>query len=360
MNNKSKKFFKRLMNTASPSGYEERGRKVWRDEMKQYADKVKGDNHGNSIASIETKSKNKIMLAGHIDEIAFQIKYIDAKGFCYFDTLGGFDSGIIPGRKVCIHTKRKDVLGVVGRKAIHLIEPEERKKASKIENLCIDIGAKNKKEAEKIISIGDSVTYESNFEELRNDLIVSKSLDDKVGSFIIAEVLKNISKKTKNTSTNRKFKASLYSVATVQEEVGLRGAKTAAYSVSPDIGIAIDVTHATDTPDSNIKKHGDVKIGQGATISRGPNFNEKVFKKLLSIAKKKKIPLQIESAPRPTGTDANVIQVNKSGVATALVSIPCRYMHTFTEVVSMKDIEGAIKLLTEFCMSIDDKTNFIL
>ena len=146
----------------------------------------------------------------------------------------------------------------------------------------------------------------------------------------------------------------------MQEEVGLRGAKTAAYSVSPDIGIAIDVTHATDTPDSSVKKHGDVKLGQGATISRGPNFNEKVYNKLFSIAKKKKIPVQIESAPRPTGTDANVIQVNKEGVATALVSIPCRYMHTFTEVVSMKDIESAISLLTEFCLSIDDKTNFVL
>ena len=354
MKKESKKFMETLLTFPSPSGYEEKVRKIWYDEMKKHSDMVKTDVHGNAIASVNPKKSPRIMLAGHMDELGFQVKYIDDKGFIYFSCLGGFDIGIIPGRKVRIHTKKGDILGILGKKAIHLFEKEDREKVPKSHQLYIDIGAKNKKETEKFIELGDPITYDPNFEEMRNGLIVSRAFDDKIGAFIVAEVMKNVYQK-KNV-----FNASLFSVATVQEEVGLRGAKTSAFGINPDIGIAIDVTHGTDTPDVDAKKIGEVKLGKGATITRGPNINRKVFELLVKVAKNKKIKYQIESNPRPTGTDANVIQVTREGVATGLISIPCRYMHTYTEVVSMKDIESAIDILTEFCLAIDGKMDFTL
>ncbi len=352
MKKQSMQFLETLMKTPSPSGSEDKVRKAWYYEMKKNSDSVKIDVHGNAIASVNPDKSPKIMLAGHMDELGFQVKYIDDKGFIFFDRIGGFDIGIIPGRKVRIHTKNGDVLGVTGKKAIHLLEKEEREKVLKPHQLYIDIGVKNKKEVEKLIEIGDTITYDPNFEEIRNDIYTSRAFDDKIGAFIVAEVMKNVYKKKKD------FKGSLFSVATVQEEVGLRGARTSAYGIHPDIGIAIDVTHATDTPDVEMKKVGEVKLGEGASITRGPNINPKIFSMLVDIAKKKKISYQIESNPRPTGTDANVIQVTREGVATGLVSIPCRYMHTYTEVVSMKDVESAINILTEFCFAVDSKIDF--
>ncbi len=354
MNKTSIKFLEKLMKTPSPSGYEEEARKVWRNHMELFSDTIQGDVHGNSIAVINEQNAPRIMLAGHIDEIAFQVKYISKEGYIYLNSLGGFDTGIIPGRKVRIHTKKGDVLGVVGRKAIHLLKQKDREKATKLTDICVDIGAKDKKEVEKLIEIGDPMTYDNNFEKLRNGLYTSRAFDDKIGAFIVAEVMKNVHKK------KAAFKASLYSVATVQEEVGLRGAYTSAYGINPDIGIAIDVTHATDTPDVEAKEHGDIKIGKGATITRGPNINSRVFDLLVKTARKKKIPFQIEAEGRPTGTDANAIQISRAGVATALISIPCRYMHTFTEVVSIDDVQSSIDMLTAFCLGINDKHNFTL
>ena len=356
MNIQSLNFLKTLMTTPSPCGYEARGREAWRKVVKTFADKVKGDVHGNSIAVLNAHKGQRIMLAGHIDEIAFQVKFIHKEGYIYFNPLGGFDVGIIPGRKVRIHTKAGDVLGVIGRRAIHLIDAANRSKCSEMHDLFIDIGVTNSDEANKLVEIGDPITYDSNFEELRNGLCVSKAFDDKIGAFIVAEVMRNVAKK------KSEFKASLYSVATVQEEVGLRGAQTAAYGIDPVVGIAIDVTHATDTPDTSKEKEkfGDVKMNSGVVIARGPNINTKVFELLEKLAKKKKIAYQIEPSPKPTGTDANVMQVTRAGVATGLLSIPCRYMHTMTEIVSMKDVEACITLLTEFCLAIDEKTDFTL
>jgi len=354
MTKETMKFLEKLMNLPSPSGYEEKVRKAWLDEMKNNSDAIRSDVHGNAIAAINPEKHPRIMLAGHMDELGFQVAYIQDNGFIYFNRLGGFDIGIIPGRKIRIHTRKGNVLGVVGKKAIHLFERSDREKVPKPHQLYIDIGAKDKKEAEKIVEIGDPITYDTNFEQLRKDLYVSRGFDDKIGAFIVAEVMKNVYKR------RNEFKGSLYSVATVQEEVGLRGARTSAFGIDPDIGIAIDVTHATDTPDVDHKKVGDIKLGEGAPISRGPNINHKVFDMLKGACEKHKIKYQVEAAPYPTGTDANVIQVTRAGVAAGLVSIPCRYMHTYTEVVSMKDVESAIKILTEFCLQIDDSVDFIL
>lgn len=352
MNKSSKKFLTTMMHTPSPSGYEKKIRKVWMDEMKKNSDTVRADVQGSAIAEVNPDKSPRIMLAGHMDELGFQVNFINDKGFIYFNRLGGFDIGIIPGRKVRIHTKNGDILGITGKKAIHLFEKKDREKIPKPHELYIDIGAKSKKEVEKLIDIGDPITYDLNFEELRNDLYTARAFDDKIGAFIVAEVMKNVYKK------KDKFKASLSSVATCQEEVGLRGAKTSAFGIDPDIGIAIDVTHGTDTPDVDAKRIGNVKLGQGPTISRGPNINHKVFDILADVSTKSKNKFQIDATARPTGTDANVIQMTRSGVATGLIGIPCRYMHTYTEVVSLKDVEVAIDMLTEFCLSIDNSIKF--
>jgi endoglucanase len=347
-----KDFLEKMLNTPSPSSYEDKVRLLWYDEMKNYADEVIIDVHGNAIASVNKDKSPRIMLAGHMDELGFQVKYIDDKGFIYFNRMGGFDIGIIPGRKVRIHTKNGDVLGVIGKKAIHLMEREEREKVPKPHQLFIDIGAADKKEAEEIVEIGDPVTYDPNFEELRNGVVTSRGFDDKIGAFVVAQVLKNVAKR------KSECKAGVFSVATVQEEVGLRGAITSAYGINPDIGIAVDVTHASDTPEMKLAQTGEVKLGKGAAISRGPNINPKVFDMLIKIAKEKKINYQVEAAPYPTGTDANVIQITRAGVAAGLVSIPCRYMHTYTEIISLKDVEKVINLLTEFCLAIDKQVDF--
>ena len=352
MNKKSKEFLKTLLHTPSPSGYEHEIRKVWMDEMKEFADNVKIDLHGNVIASLEGKKSPKIMLSGHMDELGFQVRYINKNGFIFFNQLGGFDVGLIPGRKVRIHTKDGDILGVTGKKAIHLIKRKERDKVVKPENLYIDIGAKNKEEAHKLVEIGDPITYDPNFEELRNEIYTSRAFDDKIGSFIVAEVMKNIRKNKKD------FKASLYSVSSCQEEVGIRGAQTSAYGINPDIGIAIDVTNCSDTPDASEQRVGEIKLSAGGTINRGPNINPKVFEILKQVAEENDIKYQVEASARPTGTDANVIQVTRSGVATGLLGIPCRYMHSYTEVISLEDTQAVIDILTHFCLKIDKNIDF--
>jgi len=352
MNKKSKQFLKTLLHTPSPSGYEHEIRKVWMQEMKEYADEVRIDVHGNVIASLTTSKSPKIMLSGHMDELGFQVRYIDKNGFIFFNQLGGFDIGLIPGRKVRIHTKNDEILGVTGKKAVHLLKKDERRKAVKPENLYIDIGAKDKEEAEKLVEIGDSITYDPNFEELRNNIYTSRAFDDKIGSFIVAEVMKNIHKQKKD------FNASLFSVSSCQEEVGVRGAQTSAYGIDPDIGIAIDVTNCSDTPDASEKRVGEIKLNAGGTINRGPNINPKVFEILKEVAEENDIDYQVEASSRPTGTDANVIQITRSGVAAGLLGIPCRYMHSYTEVISLKDTQAVIDILTKFCLYVDKNIDF--
>ncbi len=342
MKKESLQFLKKLIGTISPSGFEEEAVNLWKKEVEEFAEKTEIDINGNGIAILNEGREPKIMLAGHVDEVGFMAKFIDKDGYIYFSTIGGVDPHLIPGQRVRIKTKSGEILGVIGKKPIHLLEEEEKKKISKIEELWIDIGAKTEEEAKSKVCIGDVAVCNVGFDTLNSDRIVARGFDDKAGVFIITELLKSLSKK--------RFDASLYGVVTVQEEIGLRGAKTSAYGISPDIGIAIDVAFATDFPTINKKKTGDVKIGNGPVIARGPNINPKIFDLLLNIAKKENIPYQIEAIPKATGTDANVIQLTKSGVAAGLVSIPLRYMHTPVEVVSIKDLENTSNLLESFIL----------
>lgn len=351
MDKKMKKFFKDLVEAPSPSGFEQPAQEVYREFIKDYADDVKTDVHGNVIAMKKGKTDLRIMLVGHADEIDLMINYIDDNGFIRFMPIGGVDVALLPGSRVNIYHDGKLVRGVIGRKAIHLLKPEERKNAPKLEDLWIDIGAKNREAAEKRVSIGDPITFSPGLEELDGDIITSKATDNKAGVYVVAAVMKELAKK--------EIDFNVYSVAAVQEEVGLRGARTSAFGIDPHVGIAIDVTHATDFPGMNKNTLGDIRLGEGPVLSVGCNINPKVFELLKKAGDKAKVKYQIEAAPRATGTDANALQVNRAGVAAGLVSIPNRYMHTQNEVIHLQDLEGAAKLLAEMIKMIDSETDFI-
>ena len=353
MRKASKAFLQALLSAPSPSGYEGPVREIWRTEIGNYADEVEVDLHGNAIAVHHPGGTPRIMLAGHMDELGFQVVHVDDKGYIYFTTIGGFDLGLVPGRKVRIHTRKGLVLGVIGKKPIHLMDDDERKKVPKKHELWIDIGARDAKEAGKLVAIGDPVTYDANFEMLRRDLAVSRGFDDKMGAFVVAETLRCVSQ------ARKKAKAALYAVATVQEEVGLRGAQTSTYGIDPLVGIALDVTFATDHPGTDKRKDGEVDIGKGPVLTRGANINPVVFDRLVAVAEKNKIPYQVQAEPGGTGTDANAMQLSRAGVATGLVSVPLRYMHTPVEVLSLEDLDHTVKLLTEFVLEVDEKTSFI-
>ncbi len=346
-----KKFFKDLVLAPSPSGFEQPAQEVYRNYVKDIADEVKTDVHGNVIALKKGTGKIKLMIVGHADEIGLMVKFIDENGFIRFSPIGGVDTNVLPGLRVNIYHGKKMIRGVIGRKPIHLLKVEERTKAPKIEDLWIDIGAKDKKAAEKKVAVGDQITFSPGMEMLSSDFVTTKATDNKAGVYVAGSVLKELA--------GKKISANVYAVSSVQEEIGLRGATTSTYGIDPHVGIAIDVTHATDYPGINKNVMGDIEMGKGAVIAVGANINPKVFELLKEAVKKAKVDFQIEAAPRGTGTDANVIQTTRAGVAAGLISIPNRYMHTPSEIISFKDLDSAVKILVEFARMLNDKTDFI-
>ena len=347
----SKDFFKQLILTPSPTGFEEKIQAVVRDYMAPYADTLETDVHGNVIAARNPDAPLRVMLAGHCDQIGLLVNYIDAEGFLYVLTLGGWDAPMLLGQRVIVWAENGPIPGVIGKKPIHLLTEEERKKTVKIQDIWIDIGAKNKEEAEKLVEIGTPVTVELEYREMQNDMVAAPGMDDKAGVWVVMEALRRIDAS--------KLKCAVYAVSTVQEEVGLRGAKTSAFGIDPQVGIAVDVTFATDCPTIEKKQNGEVVVGGGPVIARGPNMNNKLVNALVKTAKDHEVAYQICAEGRITGTDANMIQVNRSGVATGLVSIPNRYMHSPVEVISLKDIDAAADLLARFLESLEPDTSFI-
>ncbi len=354
MREESMHFFRKLLEAPSPSGYEQPAQRVFREYISSYA-QVSTDIMGNVIGFIQGvgEERPKVMLVGHSDEIGFLVRFIDDNGFIYFGAVGGVDPQITQGRVVRIHSRDGVVTGVVGRKPIHLIEAKERDSIVKLDAQYIDVGAANKKEAEQLVRIGDPVTFAEQMELLHGDRITSRGLDDKAGSFIVAEVLRIVA------MSNEKLPVDIYGVSSVQEEVGLRGGKTSAYSINPDVGICVEVDFSTDQPDLDKKSAGDVKLGCGPILPRGANINHALFELLAKTAEYEKIPVQFSGLPRATGTDANVMQISRSGVATALVKIPLRYMHTPVEVLSITDLEFAINLIVRTLHQIKERNSFI-
>lgn len=343
MNSDQKKYLKTLVETHGSPGFEERVQEVFRQRVSEACDSVTTDVMGSVTACRNEKGKVKVLLDGHSDEIGFLVTYVDDNGYLWFTPSGGWDPEVVVSQRVLVHTKEGPVSGVIGKKAIHLMDPDDRKKKSELHNLWIDIGAKDGDEAREIVRVGDPITMDAPFREVLGGRAVAKSFDNRIGLYAVSETLRGVSKK---------MKAALYGVSAVQEEIGLRGAKTAAYAVEPAVGIAIDVTHATDYPNVSKNRHGEFKLGGGPVIGRGPNINIKVFDRLVEVAEKKKIPYQIEAEGRGTGTDANVIQLTRSGVATGLVSLPLRYMHNPCEMLQIEDLDNLVKLLIAFVESV--------
>jgi len=352
MNNEDFSFLKQLVETPSPSGYEQPAQRIIKNQLSGIADDLHIDVMGNLIARVAGKSGPKVMLAGHCDEIGFMVQFVDDRGFIYFGAIGGVDPHLAPGQRVSIHTDKGEISGVIGKKAIHLIEPKDRDKVIKLKKQFIDIGCSSREEVETLIKIGDPVTFAVGVQTLQNDRATSRAFDDKMGAFIVTEVMKRI-------KGQGQIAADLYAVSTVQEEIGLRGAATSSYGVNPDVGIVVEVTHATDYPDVDQSSIGRVELGKGPVIARGANINPVLFDLIIDTAAAEDIPVQIIGVPRATGTDANVMQLSRGGVATALVAIPLRYMHTPVETLSLGDLELAIQLLSAVVKRIDATTSFI-
>ncbi len=340
-------FLSDLLEARSPSGAELPAQKVFDRYVKPAADSYAKDALGNRIATLNPKGDPTLMLAGHMDELGFIITYVNKDGFIYFDTIGGHDRVMIPGRRVVIQTAHGPVSGVTGKRAIHLMDESDRKKLPEIHDVWIDIGARSKKEALERVSIGDTVTHEAGFTLLHGSVGTARAFDNKVGAYIVGETLIRLA------SGRRKSAAKVVAVATSQEEIGARGAMASVYAVNPHIAIAVDVGHATDHPDCDHRKYGDTRLGGGPIICRGPNINPEIYDRLITAAKHLKLSYQLEADPRPTGTDARVIQVGRGGVATGLISVPLRYMHTPSEVVDLEDVEACVKLLVAFALGLD-------
>ena len=340
-------FLSELLHARSPSGYESEAQAVFDRHVKPAADTYANDALGNRLATLNPQGDPVLMLAGHMDELGLLITYVNKDGYLYFATIGGHDRTVISGRRVIIQTAKGPVKGVTGKRAVHLMDEADRKKVPEIHEIWIDIGAKSKKDALARVAIGDVATYDHELELINGSIGTARAFDNKVGAYIVGETLIRLAQDRK------KLAAKIVSVATSQEEIGTRGATTSTYIVNPHIAVAIDVGHATDHPDCDNRKFGETKLGGGPIICRGPNINPKIYSRLVAAAKAAKVPFQLEADPRPTGTDARAIQMARGGVATGLISIPLRYMHTPSELVDLEDVERCVKLLVAFAKALE-------
>jgi putative aminopeptidase FrvX len=350
----SYQFLHQMLTTPSVTGTEQPVARIVRKRMAPFADQVTTDLHGNTIVALNPDAPVRVMLAGHVDQIGLMVKHVTDEGFIYFAAVGGVDLAVLPGSKLTVWGATGPVEAIIGRKPIHLMKAEERNGGKlDIADLWIDIGAKDKAAALAKVAVGDVVTYALGVSRLGDDLIAGPGMDDKVGAFVVMEALRLCHER------RGELRVGLFSVATVAEEIGLRGATTSAFGIDPQVGIAVDVCHATDNPGADKKQHGDVKLGGGPAISIGPNINPKVAQMLVEAAKGKDRPHQLQAAPGATGTDANAMQLNRAGMATGLIGLPNRYMHTQVELCSLSDLEHAAALIADMVLAIGPDTDFV-
>jgi len=351
MRDASYEFLKRLLSTPGPSGNEGAAARVWREEAGGFAE-VRGDRMGNSFATLNAGGSPRVMLSGHIDEIGLMVTHIDEKGLLRFTGVGGWDPQVLVGQRVRLQTQNGEVMSVVGKKAIHVMEPEERKKVSEIKSLWIDIGAKDGDEAKEMVRVGDVGVVDQDLLELPNGRIASRSLDNRMGAFVVLEALRLLSEE-------EGVGAEVVAVASVQEEIGLFGARGAAYGLDPDAAIAVDVTHATDTPGVSKNENGDHALGSGPVIKRATNLSPIVSDGLIAAAEEAGISYTLEADSRSTGTDADAIQFTRAGIATGLVSAPNRYMHSPNEMVELGDLEDCARLISLYIKGLGADTDFV-
>jgi endoglucanase len=346
-------FLEKLLDAAGPSGFEIRPARVWREEAGAFADDVRVDVSGNSFASLNPEGRPRVMLAGHVDEIGLQVTWIDEKGFLYIDEIGGWDPQVLVGQRVSILGRGGDVPGVIGKKPIHLIKPEDRTKATKTKDLWVDVGATSRDEvAELGLRVGDPMVLAQGVVHLAGDRIASRAIDNRIGAYVVLEAVRLLA--------GERPTASVTAVATVQEEIGYSGggARTSAFSLEPDVAIAVDVTFSTDVPDVEKKELGEHLVGGGPVLSRGSASHNEVFEALVRVAESEGISHTIQASPRSTRTDADAIYLTRAGVPTGLISVPNRYMHSPNEVVSVADLKATARLIAAFVRSLGPDTDF--
>ena len=352
LNAKSLKFLEEYLNNAAPTGYESNGQRIWMKYLKPYVDEFITDNYGTAVGVINPDKKFKVVIEGHSDEISWYVNYITDNGLIYVIRNGGSDHQIAPSKWVNIHTKKGIVKGVFGWPAIH-VRDHAKEAPPKIDNIFIDIGAKDKKEVEKMgVHVGCVITYPDSFHVLNNNKFVCRAIDNRAGGFMIAEVARLL-KENKD-----KLPFCLYVTNSVQEEIGLRGAEMITNTLKPNVAIVTDVTHDTSTPMIEAKKQGDAKIGKGPVITYAPAVQNNLREKIISVAEKNKIPYQRLASSRYTGTDTDAFAYSNGGVPSALISLPLRYMHTTVEMVQKEDVENVIRLIYETLKNIKSNESF--
>lgn len=350
MHESSIAFLKQLLATPGPSGDEMAAGRLWRREAEIFADRVYADVRGSSFAVIEGGAP-RVLLAGHIDEIGIMVSYIDDDGYLWFSPIGGWDSQVLVGQRIRLLGRAGDVIGVIGKKPIHQMKADEREKASKIEDLWIDIGVGGKEEAEALVRVGTVGVIDAPSYDLPGGKLVSRSIDNRIGAFTVLEALRLLA--------NDRPRATVAAVATAQEEITFAGAYTAAFSFDPQVAIAVDVTFATDHPNADRKQYSEVRLGGGPVLSRGSANSPLVYEMLLETAEREGIPYSVQVNPRYTGTDADAIHVSRGGVATGVISIPNRYMHSPNEMIALDDVEHAARLIAAFVRGLGPESDFV-
>ena len=341
MNNEQKQFLINLVNTPAPSGFEEPVQRIWEKEVNTFVPKINKDPHGNLTAVLNPGKERSVMIVGHSDEIGLIINYINDDGFIYVRPIGGVDPSILSSHRARILTGKGTVPAVIGRTSIHLLTNAQRDKKLELHDLYLDIGAKNRKDAEKYVSIGDPVIFGGDFEEMANGIAVSRCWDNRIGVYIVAETLRKL-------SAVKNLKHTVYGISSVQEETGVWGAGNPAYVYKPNAAIAIDVTPSPDQPEVPKEKFGITRLGKGPVVTRGVRTNNILADELIAAAKRKKIPYQIEVDYGHTFTDADPISQSGAGIPIGVVSVSTRYLHTSIETLSLKDIDLTVDLLAEF------------
>ncbi|WP_185870701.1 M42 family metallopeptidase [Blattabacterium cuenoti] len=349
INEESIKFLENYLNSFSPTGYENEGQKIWKDYIRNYVEKIETDLYGTVVGIINPNSSKKLIIEAHADEISWYVNHITDDGIIYVSRNGGSDHQIATSKRVIIHTENgRHIHGIFGWPAIHTRKPSEEKTPN-IENIFVDIGALNKKEVEKMgVHIGCVITYPDKFFIMNNNYFVCRALDNKIGGFIIAEVAKMIKEYQYN------FEFGLYVVNSVQEEIGLKGAKMISNTIKPNMAIVTDVTHDTSTPMIDKKVQGDIRCGKGPVIGYAPSIQKNLRELIINTAKNKKIPFQRLVSSRSTGTDTDAFAYSNKGVASALISLPLRYMHTTVEMIHKEDIKKTIQLIFESLKEINN------
>ena len=345
-------FLKRLLDTPGPSGYEAPAARVWREEAATFADRVTSDVSGNSMAEVNPGGSPTIMLDGHIDEIGLIVQYIDDDGFVYVSPIGGWDPQVLVGQRIRFLGRGGDVLGIIGKKPIHLMKASDRDQASKFVDLWVDVGATTRAEVEGRLSIGDAGVIDSRTVDFPNNRIVSRSIDDRIGAFTVLEALRRYAQ---NPGPAR-----VVAAATTQEEIAWHGggALVCTNCINPQMALVVDVSFATDHPQVEKKELGEHKIGGGPMLSRGAVISPVVFDMLRSSAERQGISYSVHAVGRDTSTNADAIHIAREGVATGLVSIPNRYMHSPNELVSLDDVDKTATLLADVCRQVSSSTDF--